>query len=138
MATQSGKMQWHANYWNDEKHGSAWDNVKEAFRRDFSQTKADFNIKGGKELNQGVDDTVKQAAGKQSIPPGNQPNPQDFEKFEPALSYGFGARTEYGQKFKDWNTDLETQLEDEWDDTKTGMKFEDVKPYVRRGWEYRK
>ena len=112
MATQSGKMQWHANYWNDEKHGSAWDNVKEAFRRDFSQTKADFNIKGGKELNQGVDDTVKQAAGKQSIPPGNQPNAQDFEKFEPALSYGFGARTEYGQKFKDWNTDLETQLED--------------------------
>lgn len=68
----------------------------------------------------------------------NQPNPPDFDKVEPALAYGFGAHEEYGQKYADWDEKLETRLSEEWDPAKTGMKFSDVKPYVRRGWDYRK
>ncbi len=136
MATSTGNTQWHAPYWNAEKHGNAWDRAKEALKRDWSQTKADLHVDSGKKLRQGAGDTVKQAAGKEPLPAPNQPNPPDFNKVEPAVSYGVGAREEYGQQFTAWDDTLETKLSKEWDPTKTGMKFDDVKPYVRRGWEH--
>ena len=61
--------------WWSEEHRSAWERVKAAFRRDWEQTKADFSSKG-RDLNQDVDDTVKQAAGKKAIPPRNVKNPE--------------------------------------------------------------
>lgn len=57
------------SWWNDQ-HTSAWDRVKEALLRDWEQTKADLTgQKSGRDLNQDVGDTIKQAAGKQEIPP---------------------------------------------------------------------
>ncbi len=50
------------------------DNVKEALKRDLEQTKSDLPGLEGKDLNQGVGDTVKQAAGKEDIPSGDTPN----------------------------------------------------------------
>ena len=51
------------------------DKVKEALQRDLEQTKADVTgNRAGKDLDQDVDDTVRQAAGKQDIPGQNQPN----------------------------------------------------------------
>ena len=47
---------------------------KEALKRDWEQTKHDFNKDKGKELNQDVGDTVGQAVGKKPIPPPNVPN----------------------------------------------------------------
>ena len=138
MATSKGNSQWHASYWNEAKHGNAWDRAKEALKRDWAQTKADLHVDSGKELRQAVTDTVKQAAGRETIPPMNQPNPPDFEKVEPAVAYGFGAREEYGQKFSQWDEKLETKLSGEWDASQTGMKFDEAKPFVRRGWEHRK
>lgn len=136
MATSTGRQQWHASYWNEQKHGSAWERVKEAMRRDWEQTKADFSKTKGQELNQDVDDTVKQAAGKQDIPPPVVPNP-DFDKNEVPIQYGFGAHEEYGNRYTDWNDELESKLATEWDDSQTGRRFDEVKPYIRRGWEYR-
>ena len=50
-------------------------NVKEALERDLEQTKSDLTgDRAGKDLDQDVDDTVRQAAGKQDIPNQNQPN----------------------------------------------------------------
>ncbi|WP_162143945.1 hypothetical protein WMF27_10850 [Sorangium sp. So ce281] len=40
--------------------------MKEALRRDWEQTKADFTNNKGQELNQDVDDTVQQALGRGS------------------------------------------------------------------------
>ncbi|WP_434387797.1 hypothetical protein [Melittangium boletus] len=48
--------------------------VKEALKRDWEQTKHDFNKKKGTELNQDAGDTLKQAAGKEPIPPPLVPN----------------------------------------------------------------
>jgi hypothetical protein len=48
--------------------------VKEALKRDWEQTKHDFNKKAGKDLDQDVGDTVKQATGQEPIPPRNVPN----------------------------------------------------------------
>ncbi|MBK7863944.1 MAG: hypothetical protein IPJ65_36120 [Archangiaceae bacterium] len=137
MGTATGKQQWHASYWSEQKHGSAWERVKEAMRRDWAQTKNDFKSSSGRDLNQDIDDTVKQAVGKEPIPAPNQPNPE-FDRVEPALSYGYGAREEYGQKYPQWDEKLESQLSHEWDANQTGMRFDEAKPHIRRGYEYRK
>lgn len=55
-------------WWTDQ-HTSGWEKVKLAFQRDWEQTKADFSMDGGRELNQGVGDTIAQATGTQPIPP---------------------------------------------------------------------
>src|SRR5262245_26001438 len=97
--------------WWKSEYDSAWDRVKAAFRRDWDQTKHDF---GGDDpdLDQDVDDTVKQAAGKQPIPPSGVPN---FEEYEPAFKFGYGARRHYGSKFHNWNADLENNLKRDYD-----------------------
>jgi len=56
------------SWWNDQ-YTSDWDRVKEALRRDWEQTKADFKVGGAVDLNQNVVDTVKQAVGEQPVPP---------------------------------------------------------------------
>ena len=50
------------------------DNAKEALKRDVEQTKADMPGVEGKDLDQDVTDTVKQAMGKEPVPPADQPN----------------------------------------------------------------
>ena len=49
--------------------------VKEALKRDLEQTKSDLPGLEGEDLGQGIGDTLKQAAGKEAIPPEGQPNP---------------------------------------------------------------
>ena len=48
--------------------------VGEALERDWEQTKSDLPGLEGKDLDQDVDDTVKQATGKEPTPPDDQPN----------------------------------------------------------------
>ena len=54
--------------------GTSWDRVKEAFRRDWEQTKHDLHMSGGHELNQTLSDTLKQATNKEPIPADDKPN----------------------------------------------------------------
>jgi hypothetical protein len=49
--------------------------VKDALDRDWEQTKSDLPGLDGKDLDQDVDDTVKQAAGKEPVPSDSTPNP---------------------------------------------------------------
>ena len=52
------------------------DKVKDAMKRDLEQTKSDLTgDRKGQDLDQDVDDTVRQAAGKEPVPPKNVPNP---------------------------------------------------------------
>lgn len=133
MSDQTGYK--NPSWWSDT-HTSAWDRSKEALRRDWEQTKADLSS-GGRELNQDAGDTVKQAAGKQAIPPGNAPNPNDSHDLawadaEPGVRYGYGARRQYGDR--EWNDEMETKLRKDWgaDDEGTWAR---IKHAVRRGWE---
>lgn len=49
--------------------------VGEAMKRDVDQTKNDLTGgRKGRDLDQDVDDTVKQAAGTERIPPDDEPN----------------------------------------------------------------
>lgn len=67
---------WHAHptWWNGQED-STWDRVKEAFKRDLEQTKADLQLDTGRELHQTALDTVKQALGIDPLPLPHQPVP---------------------------------------------------------------
>jgi hypothetical protein len=129
------------SWWN-ENHEGTWDRIKSALKRDWEQTKADVSSKGH-ELNQGVGDTVKQAAGKESIPPGNLPNPstkaskdaETWEDVEPSYRYGVGARAEHGSTSASWDDRVESKLREEWSQLKSGQTWDEVKGSVRHAWD---
>ncbi|MGQ0506913.1 MAG: hypothetical protein ACT4TC_16505 [Myxococcaceae bacterium] len=50
------------------------DRAKEALKRDWEQTKHDFNKKYGHDLDQSIGDTVRQATGSEPLPSGSLPN----------------------------------------------------------------
>jgi hypothetical protein len=116
-------------WWNQENE-SAWGKVKEAFKRDWDQTKHDF---GGKEFDtdQDVDDTVKQAAGKQPIPSRGEPT---YEEVEDAYRFGYGARSHYGKQYGDWNDSLESQLRHDWEQTHADRGWNQYRNSVQVGW----
>jgi len=125
-------MKLHSNpKWWTEQHDSSWERVKAAFKRDWDQTKHDL---GGKrpDTDQDVDNTVRQATGKEAIPPRGQPT---FEDYEPAYKFGYGARSMYGQKHTQWNNEVQNQLRKDWDDDE---EWDSNLPYIRKGWEYQR
>jgi hypothetical protein len=136
-----GTMKWQPAWWN-EHHASAWERVKDAMHRDWEQTKNDVRAKSGQDLHQGVGDTVKQAAGKEPIPPGNQPTRSNragsWEDAELPTAYGYAARDQY-REHTGWTTELESKLKGEWEKARstTGRGWDDVKGHVRRGYEYK-
>lgn len=125
--------------WWSEEHSSAWDRVKAAIKRDWEQTKHDLT-RHGRDLDQDVPDTVKQAVGSEPIPPGNQPNvkPRDdeeWERMETGTRFGFGARRQFTGDGDEWNERVETKLRDEWDKLGTSERWEQARSGVRQGWE---
>lgn len=85
------------HYWN-KQHESGWDRFKAAMKADWEQTKSDFGSDKARDLDQDVDDTVKQMAGKQPIP--------DVDR-EEAYRYGYSAALTHNRA---WDDDLETEL----------------------------
>lgn len=121
------------NWWTDV-NDTAWDRVKAAMKRDWDQTKHDF---GGDEpdTNQSVGHTVKQAAGKEAIPPRREPA---YEEFEPAHRFGFGARSKYGDLHEDWDDELEATLRADWEGMAPANKqsWPRHRDAIRYGWDY--
>jgi hypothetical protein len=121
------------SWWN-EKHEGTWARMKDALKRDWEQTKHDLSSKKAPELHQNAGDTVKQAAGKEPIPAGNQPNPK-WDEIEPAYRYAAGAHEQYGETHKSWDTTLEQKLSSDWKDVKSGHTWDEVKETVRHAWD---
>jgi hypothetical protein len=119
---------------------ATWDRVKHALERDWQQTRTDFTNRGTN-LHQHVTDTVKQAMGKEVIPPPGEPNASgsryDWVSAEPAVRYGFSAFQEYGSEFPTWNEALDRKLERGWNEKATGRRYEDVRHEVKVGWQTR-
>ena len=144
------------SWWTEEKHGSAWQRVKDAMKRDWEQTKHDLGGKGA-DLDQDVDDTVKQAAGTEAIPPipvPNAPSPKkktgantfeddysrntSWDDVESPIAFGYGARDQYGSRYAQWDDELERTLRTDWDATHksaAGRKWDEVKAWVRMGFD---
>jgi len=137
---------WHPTWYKPE-HGVHWDRVKEAVRRDWQQTKHDLHM-GGHQLSQKGSDTLKQAAGKEDIPSINDPQPQkiigdlsgEWERVEAPMEYGFSARRQFGSSHEKWDEELASDLRKEWESSQSTKSFggwDDVKPYVRHGYDYK-
>lgn len=134
---------WQPKWWTDDKHGSGWEHVKDALKRDWEQTKADLHV-GGRDLHQDVGDTVKQAVGKEPIPASTEPTTErtragldlSWDDAEEPLMYGYGARKEFGADHEQWNDNLETTLKNDWETRGAATrKWEDVKSVVRHGYD---
>ena len=138
---------WHPSWWKDE-HTQNWDRIKEAIRRDWQQTRHDLHM-GGHELNQKASDTMKQATGKETIPSINDPNPPkvigeltgEWEIVEQPMEYGFAARSQFGAKYRTWGPELERDLRTEWEKPENpeakAHRWDEVRTYVRRGYDYK-
>ena len=108
--------------WYTDEHDSAWNRVKAAFGNDWEQTKHDFGSKTDRDLDQDVDDTVKQASGTRDA----------FENHEQAFRFGYAAQRQYKTKYPKWNDDLERQLR-----TDYGTDFDRDRSYIRHAYEWR-
>ena len=120
-------LKWRPSWWSESVHGSAWERVREAMRRDWMQTKHDLGL-GGHELNQSVDNTVLQAVAKQHLPNINQANPPtiigEWDEAEVPYGYGYGAHMRYGDQYPVWSDALEQDLAREWRATGHGARYE--------------
>jgi hypothetical protein len=108
--------------WYTDEHDAGWNRVKAAFANDWEQTKHDFGSKNARDLDQDVNDTVKQAAGTEDT----------FARHEPAFRFGYAAQRNFGSKFKTWNNDLENTLRKDY-----GSDFDRDRDNIRRAYEYR-
>ena len=112
----------HADWYTDE-HMSAWDRIKAAFANDWEQTKSDFGSKSARDMDQDVDDTVKQAAGSDNA----------FENLEQAFRFGYAARTRYQDQYPTWNDDLDARLRSDYHGD-----YDADRPYIRHAYQYRR
>lgn len=120
--------------WWTVENDTAWERTKQAMQRDWDQTKHDL---GGKQpdTNQGVGNTIKQAAGSEAIPPRNEPT---YESVEPAHRFGYGARSKYGATHTDWDDTLEATLRQDWEGGPVANKdaWARDRAAIRYGWDY--
>lgn len=108
--------------WYTDDMDSGWQRVKAAFGNDWEQTKRDFGSKNARELNQDVDDTVKQAVG----------SSDGIENHEQAFRFGYAAQRHYSKQYPKWNNDLDTQLRKDY-----GADYDRDRDYIRHAYEYR-
>lgn len=99
---------------------SAWERMKKAFANDWEQTKADFGSKSARDMDQDVDDTVKQAIGTDDA----------FENREQAFRFGFVAQRRHGKTHPKWNDNLETQLRKDYEGN-----YDADRRYIRYAYE---
>jgi hypothetical protein len=127
MTTQINNPSW----WTSE-NDSAWERTKAAFKRDWDQTKHDL---GGDapDTTQNAKDTLKQAAGKEPIPPRGV---IAYDQVEPAYRFGYGARSHYGEKYSEWDDDVEDVLRRDWENLNPDRIWEEDAEYIRTGWDY--
>lgn len=101
---------------------STWERVKKAFANDWEQTKADFGADSARDMDQDVDDTVKQMAGSDDA----------FENREQAFRFGYTAKKRYGKSHSEWSEDLDAKLRNEFDGD-----YDANRRYVKHAYVYK-
>lgn len=107
--------------WNSADYDNTWDRIKAAFANDWEQTKADFGVDSARDMDQDVNDTVKQMAGADDA----------FENHEQAFRFGHAASHHYRSEYPAWNEDLDRKLRADYDGD-----YEADRRHVRHAYEY--
>ncbi len=102
---------------------STWERVKKAFANDWEQTKSDFGSDSARDMDQDVDDTVKQMAGSDDA----------FENREQAFRFGYSARRHYSTDYPQWNDDLDAQLRHDYEGD-----YDSDRRHIRHAYEYQR
>ncbi len=110
--------EWHTN---DAQMG-AWERIKAALANDWEQTKRDMGSQSARDLDQDVDDTVKQALGTEDA----------FENREQAFRFGYAAQVHYRDEYPTWNADLESRLRSDYDGD-----FDADREYILHAYDFR-
>lgn len=108
------------DYYTDDDL-STWERIKKAFANDWEQTKADFGSDTARDMDQDVDDTVKQMAGSDDA----------FENREQAFRFGYTAQRRYKSEHPEWNDDLETRLRQDYEGD-----YDRDRAYIRHAYRY--
>ncbi|HUO85073.1 MAG TPA: hypothetical protein VM534_08165 [Thermoanaerobaculia bacterium] len=108
--------------WHTDENDRTWDRIKAAFRNDWEQTKHDFGADTARDLDQDVDDTVKQMAGSKDA----------FENHEQAFRFGHSANRNFRSQHPSWNDDLDMRLRQDY----TG-DYDRDRQFIRYAYEYR-
>jgi hypothetical protein len=111
-----------ASVYDTDENLSAWERVKKAFANDWEQTKADFGADEARDMDQDVDDTVKQMAGADDA----------FENREQAFRFGYAAQRRHHDKYPRWNDDLDRTLKEHYQGD-----YAADRRYIRHAYEYR-
>jgi hypothetical protein len=114
--------------WHTEKHDSTWDRVKDAFRRDWEQTKNDFGSDKARDLDQDIGDTFKQMSSKDYR---DRYGERNYDDSEEAFRYGHAARDHYGSDHPRWNDDLSKRLREDYP-----HDYERDEPLIRYAYGY--
>lgn len=101
---------------------STWERIKKAFANDWEQTKADFGSDEARDMDQDVDDTVKQMVGSDDA----------FENREQAFRFGYAAQRRYRQEHATWSDDLDHQLRSDYDGD-----YDQDRRHIRHAYEYK-
>ncbi len=101
---------------------SARERIKAALANDWEQTKHDFGSTTARDLNQDVDDTVKQAAGTKDA----------FENHEQAFRFGYAAQSHYGEQYPEWNDELDASLRKDFEGD-----YDAERIYILYAYQYR-
>jgi hypothetical protein len=107
--------------WYTDETDSAWERVKAAFANDWEQTKSDFGADDARDLDQDVDDTVKQAVGADDA----------FENREQAFRFGHAAQRHYKTTYPRWNDELDAKLRADYDGD-----YDADQRHIRHAYEY--
>ncbi len=108
------------SYTNEDM--STWDRIKKAFANDWEQTKADFGSDTARDMDQDVDDTLKQMAGSDNA----------FENREQAFRFGYTAQRRLGTDHPKWSNDVDARLRNEYDGD-----YDADRAYIRHAYGYR-
>lgn len=66
---------------------------------------------------------------------GMAPSRGDWRRAEPAIRFGHGAWNHYGGEHAVWSDALEETLRREWQTVGDGGAWDEVRDWVRRGWD---
>ena len=108
--------------WQTKEDDTTWERIKAALANDWEQTKADFGVDGARDMDQDVDDTIKQAIGSDDA----------FENREQAFRFGHSAQRKFKSDYPTWNDDLDSKLREDY----TG-DYEGDRRLIRYAYEYK-
>ena len=122
--------------WWTKDNDSAWERTKEAFKRDWDQTKHDF---GGKQpdTDQNVKDTVKLSRRQCQHPSRRAACTHLRRSGNSVLRFRLTRlRRHYRDKYSKWNPEVENRLKEDWTSANPDANWDTDRDAVQRAWDY--